>query len=60
MKNLLEFNGISGNIITCFFYDETSSGLKCFFMRQCGLFTGNNINDKITTIWRNYERVFKN
>lgn len=35
MKNLLEFNGISGNIITCFFYDETSSGLKCFFMRQC-------------------------
>ncbi len=37
MKNLLEFNGISGNIITCFFYDETSSGLKCFFMRQCGL-----------------------
>lgn len=34
MKNLLEFNRISDSIITCFFYDATSSSLKCFFMIQ--------------------------
>ena len=34
MKNLLVFKTISGNIITCFFYDSTTSSSKCFFMSQ--------------------------
>jgi hypothetical protein len=34
MRNLLEFKAIFDKIITCFFYDATSRGLKCFFMSQ--------------------------
>lgn len=33
------YNEISDRIIMCFFYDETGSAFKCFFMSQFGVLT---------------------